>query len=212
MIRTYALELLLLAMSLPSTDSLNDHLRIPWSWRFPATTYCPNTNIVIVVHLPSDMGDKGLGALFSAVAPVECVSVARDKKSGICLGFGHVRFFHSKDARNAVKMMDLFPLSQENILRVSLYHPRITKIKVFERTNLLIQNIPPGTTQYDVYRRFVKFGPFASFSPIYPGNYAYVRYKCVADAMTALAESDGLQFYNSKKKLLVTFNTFMQII
>ena len=75
----------------------------------------------------------------------------------------------------------------------------------------LIQNIPPGTTQYDVYRRFVKFGPFASFSPIYPGDYAYIRYKRVADAM-ALAESDGLQRYNSKKKLLVTFNTFMQII
>ena len=212
MIRTYALELLLLAMSLPSTDSLNDHLRIPWSWRFPATTYCPNSNIVIVVHLPSDMGDKGLGALFSAVAPVECVSVARDQKSGICLGFGHVRFFHPKDAINAVKIMDLFPVSQENILRVSLYHHGITRIKKFKRTNLLIKNIPPGTNQKDLYRRFVKFGPLASCSPIFPGNLAYVRYERVADAMAALAECDGLQFCNSRNKLVVTFYTFMKII
>ena len=204
-------------MSWPSIDSLNDPLRISPADKIQrkfSTTKSPYslTNIVLVVHLPSDMDDNGLSALFSAVAPVKSVSVVRDEISGNCLGFGLVKYFHSTDAFNAVKIMDLFPVSQENILRVSLYHPGITSIKTFERTNLLIQNLPPGTKQRDVYRRFVKFGPLVSCSPIFPEDLAYVRYERVADAMTALAHTDGLQFLNSKKKLVVAFNTFMQII
>ena len=204
-------------MSWPSVDSLNDPLRISPAVKIQrkfnlTKSHYSLTNIVLVVHIPSDMGDNGLGALFGAVAPVESVCVARDEESGNYLGFGHVRFFHSKDAFNAVKIMDLFPVSQENILRVSLYHHGITRIKRFKRTNLLIQNIPPGTKQIDLYSRFVKFGPLASCSPIYPGNLAYVRYERVADAMAALAECDGLQFCNSKNKLVVTFYTFMKII
>ena len=204
-------------MSLPSTDSLNDPLRISQAEKIQRkylTTKSPYSlcNIVLVVHLPSDMDDNGLGALFSAVAPVESACVARDEKSSNCLGFGHVRYFHSKNALIAVKILDLFPISQENVLRVSLYYPGITRIKKFERTNLLIKNIPPGTKQRDVYRRFVKFGPLASCSPIFPGDLAYVRYERVTDAMSALAYNDGLPFGNSTKKFVVAFNTLMQII
>ena len=218
LVETSALKLLLLlAMSWPSIDSLNDPLRISQAEKIQRkylTTKSPYSlcNIVLVVHLPSDMDDYCLSALFSAVAPVASVSIARDEISGNSLGFGHVKYFHSTDALLALKIMDQFPVSQENVLRVSLYHPGITRIKKFERTNLLIQNLPPGTKQSDLYRRFLKFGPLASCSPILPGDLAYVRYERVADAMTALAYNDGLQFLNSKKKLVVAFNTFMQII
>ena len=121
-------------MSWPSIDSLNDPLRISQAEKIQRkylTTKSPYSlcNIVLVVHLPSDMDDNGLSALFSTVAPVASVSVARDEISGNSLGFGHVKYFHSTDALLAVKIMDQFPVSQENVLRVSLYHPGITRIK-----------------------------------------------------------------------------------
>ena len=170
------------------------------------------TNILIVVHLPCDMDDKALGTLFSAVSPVEAVSVARDEKSGNCLGHGLVKFFHSKDVDTACKIMNLFPLSQENVLKVSPYYPGVTRIKNFERTNLLIQNIPPGTQEIDIFRHFVKFGCLVSCALMYPGDHTYVRYENVADAMTAVAENDGLQFSKDHNRLIVRFNTFIQII
>ena len=151
------------------------------------------------------MDDYCLSALFSAVAPVASVSVARDEISGNSLGFGHVKYFHSTDAILAVKIMDLFPVSQENFfLECRLI---ILKSPQAKNSKRQIKNLPPGTKQSDVYRHFVKFGPLVSYSPIFPGDLAYVRYERVADAMTALAYNDGLQFLNSKKKLVVAFNT-----
>ena len=204
--RTYVLEELFLAISLSSKD---DPLYIPPL--LPKSPNLPPTNILIIVNLPRDMDENALGTLFSAVAPVEDASIGRDEISGHPLGFGLVKYFHSKDANNAFKIMNLFPLSQENVLRVSPYYPGVTRIKKFERTNLLVQNIPPGTQEIDVFRYFVKFGCVVSCALMFPGDHAFVRYESVADAMTAVAESDGLQFPNTDRKLIVTFNTFIQI-
>ena len=178
----------------------------------PPENQIPPTNLVIVVHLPPNTDDKALGILFSRVGPVEAVSIARNERSGKCLGYGFVKYFHSKDAFDAVNLMNLYPVNQRNILKVSPYYHGITKINMFDRTNLLIQNIPPGTLETDIFRHFVKYGGLASCSLIPPGEHAYVRYDNVADAMTAVAENDGLQFSKDHNRLIVRFNTFIQII
>ena len=193
-----------------SFSSKDDPLYIPPL--LPKSPNLPATNILVIVHLPSDMDENALGTLFSAVAPVEDASIGRDEISGRHMGFGLVKYFHSKDAINASKIMNLFPLSHENVLGVSPYYPGVTRIQKFERTNLLVQNIPPGTEEIDVFRHFLKFGCVVSCALMFPGDYAFVRYESVADAMTAVAESDGLRFCNTDKKLIVKFNTFIQIL
>ena len=179
--------------------------------RLNFSAYLP-TDILIVVHIPKNMDDNSLNNLFSVVAPVKTVAIGRDDKSGNHLGYGLVRFYHPNDADKAVRIMNHFPVSYDKNLNVSYYYHGITKINRFDRTNLLIQNIPVGTAEEDLFRHFAQYGCLVSCKLMTPGDHAYVRYASVASAMSAVAESDGLQLGNSSRdKLIVRFKTLIQI-